>query len=379
MATTEANRVRRDVENKITRMSKGAAEDEIAQALEQNFAMLSPTEQQRALVALRRYIGPVRFEQFIARLKTMKNLQSKQKALKRIDLLVRRAEEEAAKSFSSRPGLVHRQFNESTRNLVRRVGRAPRSKWIQQNAHDLRKHRGYETIEAKILKSPGNGNCLFHSIAQHLFRMRSGRYARYPENLRERREIDSTIIRLRRIVSEYYARHPEETVIIETGQTLTASEYSAHIVRPGTYGGAEDMKVLSDVYKFPIILYTKVDSTLPFVNSEMNGLFKKMFPMIIGDQYKRPPLLLLYSPGSGANPELGAHYDVLYRSYDRTPNVRPRQQAQMIDQSQRPQLPQQQEQRIFRNSMTMPGVSRTWPYVLGALCSVSSILSFVVT
>jgi hypothetical protein len=378
------NRMNPKLRETLQKAVANGNENVIFQGLAQNFTTLTTDEKKRALVALRRYIGPVRFQRFVKSLDVRTNTSL-------FGTLVKNARAEANRSFpKQRPGSQFRKIDEGARNLVRRIGSVPRSsKWMQQNASNTRGFREYEIIEAQVLRTPGDGNCLFHSIAQHLYRMRNGRYAEYTKP-RDKHILDTMMMRLRKDMSEYVIAPPTPTnakevlksLYTETGQLLAPQQYSQHILRPGTYGGEPDMIVLSRIYKFPIILYKRVDSTIPFKAPAMDGIFKRYY--IIGEEFKKPPLFLLYTPGSGARSELGAHYDVLYRVGDHTPRpTAPMSPTRRTNGGRLPPPPRPggtagASANVFPSfTATTENETMGAMWIVAALCSVSSVFSAI--
>lgn len=108
---------------------------------------------------------------------------------------------------------------------------------------DTQRYRSSTIIRARQVHVPGDGNCLFHSLAYHL----GDGYTH-----------DS----LRRHVQEF-VRHNHSATIYgtsvgewikwETGKDYKA--YADHIQQPGTWGGAIDMAIISKMMSISIAVY----------------------------------------------------------------------------------------------------------------------------
>lgn len=96
--------------------------------------------------------------------------------------------------------------------------------------------RGYVAEEV-----PGDGSCLFHSLGRHVGARGDTLRAQVVDVLRRYPDLHIQDTRLRDWTA-WYAEAPID-------------QYVRHIARPGTWGGALEMAVLSRLYRRPIHVY----------------------------------------------------------------------------------------------------------------------------
>ena len=285
---------------------KGADERDHMRNIHNTLKTMNASQQKKALIALRGAVGDEAFRN------RFRPLLANNTSLKP---LVESAMQ--ARIRKRRRIVPYATFGDAHSIIQKIRGRmAPNRRHSQDFAQYRKGWRSFTLVEAKVKKSPGDGNCLFYSIAQHLYRMRTGGYA--PINPVSNKLISENVRRLREETSSYYAkvRNVQRVITTETGQAMSPLQYSQHILPSGTYGGEEDIIALSKIHRIPIVIYQKTNQSV--ANARYHGVYRKS-SYIIGEEFKQPPLFLLYTPGRGPNPEHSAHYDVLYGIVNVTP------------------------------------------------------------
>lgn len=242
----------------------------------------------------------------------------------------------------------------------------------QRNTYISRQRRlgllDARTITAKIIKIPGDGNCLFTALSQGM-----NAYKRLDT-------IPSTGASVRKKIVDYEHRlGRKKNFGIGSGiKILMAESNPPHWVqmsKPGVYGGHQEIIAFQELYKYPVLIF----------EHRGNNVFVKRhsYEHIVNNKINGPPIALLYDEGR-------QHYDLLtdIRVIDRLRGT-PQQSPQALPQQGILQaLPSplssgfgqtSQPPRVFSSpSNASYGGSGSVSIIIGALCCVSSIVRMAV-
>ena len=294
------------IENRRKTLANAGNKSNDIRELIRNFNKMPEFQRQKALKAVRSSLGPEQYGVFLEGLKENTNFY---KMANQVD---------RNHTGSVRKNVVYRGPGKA-REIVQQIGNAWKTNRARGQRYARKRMGPFQTITAMQLQhTPLDGDGLFYSFANHLFRIRTGRYMLG----KDKPTIDNTMTTIRNNVAAYIAKEKsfknKPLYHHIAGKTVNLAKYAEYIQEPGTFTGHTVLDALSKIYNVPIYLYTRVPG-VTFSNTRV-GEYKRQ-PINFGSNFKRAPLFLVSSVDHGNRFDHTAkvHYNLLYSAEDVTP------------------------------------------------------------
>lgn len=207
--------------------------------------------------------------------------------------------------------------------------------------------RGYAAfsagrVQATRVTVPGDGNCLFYSVAQAVAQRQRKRFLTGPDLKRE-------AMQLRRKVQFVQCNK-----YVDFFRGFLKQGHCQEILKPTMYGGEPELIALAMITQTPILV---------FEPTPQPNVFTRHTPARVYGPTRNPPIFLVYTPGKGPNPELSAHYDLL-TNVQIDPSARLTTTIDMVP-ARRRDIVRANRQNRMNGQNAQNGMNATYPKVIG--------------